>query len=226
MPSPGHKRGSESHEFLEEKAENKSKISLPNPLALNLSKVQRKGDPPVVKDNTFFELHKTDESAEKSDIKVIKESDRRSKRHDLTVTLGQNTNIDGQVLSSKLHDFKETQNLNFNVTDYFENTGMQSEMYKNEKMLRGIYHDDELHSLIIFLIFSLILTPQRGTLDDLYWSRHPVHDGKPPVLHFLHFHLNHPTNQSLIPMIMKKVSRCLVNCRLKSSSLRTQELNC
>jgi hypothetical protein len=195
-------------------------MNLANPLALNLSKVKKKGDLPIVKDNSFFELHKNDE---KSDIKVIKESERLNKRIDLTVTLGQNTNIDGQVLSTKLNDFKETQNLNFNVTDYFENTGLQSETYKNDRILRGIYHDDELHALIIFLIFSLILTPQRGTLDDLYCSRHPVHDGKPPVLHFLHFHLNHPANQSLIPVIMKKVNFCHWVCRLRSNSPRTLE---
>jgi hypothetical protein len=42
--------------------------------------------------------------------------------------------------------------------------------YMRERTMRPIYQDEELHSLMIALIICLLLTPERGTLDDLYCS--------------------------------------------------------
>jgi hypothetical protein len=42
--------------------------------------------------------------------------------------------------------------------------------YQKERRARPIYHDEELHVLMISLITCLLLKPQRGTLDDLYCS--------------------------------------------------------
>lgn len=60
--------------------------------------------------------------------------------------------------------------------------------------MRKIYADDELHAFIVSMIISLVLTPVRGTLDELYCSQFPMENGKQNVLYLLHFHLNHPSN--------------------------------
>lgn len=133
-------------------------------------------------------------------MKPISESENRYQNNEATVTLGPIQGADNvnSQFSIKLP-------INIAQTETQTVIVSQNEVHNKERNIRGIYHDDELHALIIYLIFCLILTPQRGTLDDLYCSRYPLMDGKPPVLHFLHFHLNHLANQPLIPLILKKV---------------------
>jgi len=160
-------------------------------------------DKAKVKDNSFFD--KTNEE-EKWDIQAIRNTEEDQPKN-MTVTLGTNSNIANNFIPPKISNSKNTGLLDFETAEMFEHTGIHSDLYQQERSFRGIYHDEELHALIIYLIFSLILTPQRGTLDDLYCSRHPLQEGKPPVLHFLHFHLNHPSNQTLIPMVLKKVEK-------------------
>lgn len=74
-----------------------------------------------------------------------------------------------------------------------------------ERMCRAIYKDDELHALIIGLLFALLLKPPRGVLDDLYCSANPLDEGKTNVLYLLHFHLNHPLNQEVLPLVFEVV---------------------
>lgn len=93
-----------------------------------------------------------------------------------------------------------------NANYQFENQILKlNTEYENARNTIGIYVDEELHCLILQLIFSLIITPERGTLDDLYCSRKPLEDEIPHVLHFLHFHFNHEANKNLIPKMLKKV---------------------
>jgi hypothetical protein len=42
--------------------------------------------------------------------------------------------------------------------------------YNRERSMRPIYQDEDLHALMISLTICLLLTPERGTLDDLYCS--------------------------------------------------------
>jgi len=75
------------------------------------------------------------------------------------------------------------------------------------RLERSIYKDQELHALMIGLLFALLLKPPRGVLDELYCSSNPSDDGKQNVLYLLHFHLNHPLNQGILPKLSVIVSK-------------------
>lgn len=47
-------------------------------------------------------------------------------------------------------------------------------IYYYERKLRKLYDDDELHSLIISLMLTLLITPNAGVLETMYTSQHPV----------------------------------------------------
>jgi serine/threonine protein kinase len=53
-------------------------------------------------------------------------------------------------------------------------------------------------------MISLLLNPSRGTFDDHYISQYPILDGKQNILYILHFHLNHPGNQHILPLLLEK----------------------
>ena len=73
--------------------------------------------------------------------------------------------------------------------------------YMKERSMRPIYQDEELHTGMLALIVCLLLTPERGTLDDLYCSQYPLDNGKPNVLFLLSHHLNHPMNSGKLPLV-------------------------
>jgi len=79
--------------------------------------------------------------------------------------------------------------------------------YLKERGARPIYQDEELHVLMVSLIFCLLLRPQRGTLDEYYCSQYPIDNGKQNVLYLLQFHLNHPENQVIIPKLLKQATQ-------------------
>lgn len=64
-------------------------------------------------------------------------------------------------------------------------------LYLNERSMRPIYQDDELHVLMLSLMMCLLLKPQRGTLDELYCSQFPIDNENQNFLYLLHFHLSH-----------------------------------
>ena len=41
-------------------------------------------------------------------------------------------------------------------------------MYYTERQLKKLYEDDELHVLLVSLLMSLLLTPERGVLEEMY----------------------------------------------------------
>lgn len=81
--------------------------------------------------------------------------------------------------------------------------------YLKERSMRPIYQDEELHVLMISMIVCLLLTPERGTLDDLYCSQFPIDNGKQNILFLLHHHLNHAKNtqSQLIYKVMNRVHK-------------------
>lgn len=81
----------------------------------------------------------------------------------------------------------------------------EKEFYDEQRSHREIYSDEELQTYILGLIFCLLLTPTRGTLEELYCSQYPINNGKPNVLFLLHYHLNHPANRSVLPKLQKLV---------------------
>ena len=78
--------------------------------------------------------------------------------------------------------------------------------YYSERKLRKLYEDDELHVLVISLMVTLLLSPNRGTLDEYYTSQYPIDDGKPNILYIMHFHLNHASNQHILPLLLQKMA--------------------
>lgn len=79
--------------------------------------------------------------------------------------------------------------------------------YLKERNNRLLYHDPELQTLIISLVLCLIITPARGTLDELYCSYYPSYESnKMNILFLLHHHLNHSDNQEILPLLYKNVS--------------------
>ena len=64
------------------------------------------------------------------------------------------------------------------ITDYklpsahtkIEEILTENTFYYAERKLRKLYEDQTLHSLVISLIISVILSPERGTLENLYCS--------------------------------------------------------
>jgi serine/threonine protein kinase len=55
----------------------------------------------------------------------------------------------------------------------------------------------------------IIITPTRGTLDELYCSSYPYEFNKSNILYLLHHHINHPNNESILPGLMKVVSNII-----------------
>jgi len=86
-----------------------------------------------------------------------------------------------------------------------KNMWAESEFYERERKNREIYVDEDLHVSMVALIFCLLLTPTRGTLDEQYCSQFPIINGKPNVLFLMHYHLNHPANQDILPRLFKLV---------------------
>lgn len=66
--------------------------------------------------------------------------------------------------------------------------------YEKERIKRPIYHDQELHSLMLSLLLCLLLQPERGTLDNLYCHQYPIDNGKQNILYMLHRHISHDQN--------------------------------
>jgi serine/threonine protein kinase len=82
----------------------------------------------------------------------------------------------------------------------------EPEFYERERLQREVYCDDELHVSMLGLVFCLLLTPTRGTLEESYCLQYPINNGKPNVLFMLHSHLNHPSNQHILPRLAQLVS--------------------
>lgn len=155
---------------------------------------------------------------------VIPIDNSRGLEKEMAVTLGQDSKVN--IINIPHRNHQNQQNIDLpGLGNPLNLKNILEPHVENEREMKGIYYDDELHTMLIYLIFSLIITPQKGSLDPLYCSRKPIEDGKPPVLYYLHFHLNHPNNQPLIPMIYKKVSY-FCKFRLMVNSDKIQEFAC
>ena len=85
--------------------------------------------------------------------------------------------------------------------------GNVSQFYLKERNSRLLYQDTELQVLILSLIFSLIITPSRGTLDELYCSIFPYESNKLNILYIIHHHLNRAENEHLLPLLLTYISQ-------------------
>ena len=82
-----------------------------------------------------------------------------------------------------------------------------NQFYLKERNSRLLYQDAELQVLIISLIFSLIITPSRGTLDELYCSLFPYESNKLNILYIIHHHLRREENEHILPLLLKYISQ-------------------
>jgi len=97
----------------------------------------------------------------------------------------------------KIQELKEEDLSNLNI------------FYLKERNNRLLYHDNELQIYIIGLIMCLIITPFRGTLDEVYCSSYPYEFNKSNILYLLHHHINHPNNESIMPGLLKLISNII-----------------
>lgn len=79
-----------------------------------------------------------------------------------------------------------------------------SEIYQYERNERKIYSSKEVHTSILKLIFSLMLT-QIGTLETLYSDQYPLDNKKLNIPFLLRAHLNHPANRNMIPILLNEI---------------------
>lgn len=88
-------------------------------------------------------------------------------------------------------------------------------IYSTERKIRKIYSNRVLHAESILLVFSLLLL--KDQLDPTYCDQFPITQGKMNVLYILHYHLNHPSNSSIFPLLSEgviKIKPYLVGQRL------------
>ena len=82
-----------------------------------------------------------------------------------------------------------------------------NQFYLKERNNRVLYQDPEIQVLIISLLFSLIITPSRGTLEELYCSVFPYENNKLNILFIIHHHLNREENYNILPLLLKFISQ-------------------
>ena len=74
----------------------------------------------------------------------------------------------------------------------------QKEFYQTERLNVKLYADVELHALMLKLILSLLLKPNRGTLDPKYCEQYPINNGKENYLFILQKHFSREENSQVI----------------------------
>ncbi|KAL4475130.1 hypothetical protein ABPG74_001826 [Tetrahymena malaccensis] len=200
------------------------KIPLP---AINLNKLISGSNLPNSGDNTNKAFNQTFKNMKKesNDYSIPPlSSTQKSNKPSLSLNLGKlskggqessqksggdrfNNPMTQDCHNSNINSKNSNTNNNSNNTGY-ENLEVvlnENIFYYQERKLRKIYADDELHAYVLSTILSLLLTPTRGTLDELYCSSQPMLDDKQNVLFLLHFHLNHPSNQSILPYLLQQI---------------------
>eukprot|EP00397_Hematodinium_sp_SG-2012_P000250 GEMP01000250.1.p1 GENE.GEMP01000250.1~~GEMP01000250.1.p1 ORF type:complete len:2496 (+),score=449.20 GEMP01000250.1:95-7582(+) len=70
--------------------------------------------------------------------------------------------------------------------------------YFQQRSMRNLYFDDEVHLLMLTLLFALLLTPKRHLLDQRYCDRNAVLNHKEDIPDILAHHLNHQMNTGLL----------------------------
>ncbi|CAE8591727.1 unnamed protein product, partial [Polarella glacialis] len=81
----------------------------------------------------------------------------------------------------------------------------QNVFYFEGRQQRRIYEDVELHSLILTLILSLLMTPKHGLLDSRYCDQYPIMRFQRNIPFLLSVHLNHGANKAVLPWVFQQV---------------------
>ena len=79
-----------------------------------------------------------------------------------------------------------------------------TQLYMKERNEHKIYSNADIHVLVLRLIFSLMLDPV-GTLDSLYCDQFPLDNKKLNIPFLLRFHLSHPANRHILPVLCDSV---------------------
>lgn len=157
---------------------------------------------PALKINFLTQDPERKEQEKREFVKAIEQEVEKQEKENYVLTRIQNS-LDGTKKFQLCLDLTKNQGKEdpANSTEVLK----ENEFYEQERRQREIYSDEELHVYILSLIFCLLLTPTRGTLEELYCSQYPINNGKPNVLFLLHRHLNHSSNQHILPRLVKIV---------------------
>jgi serine/threonine protein kinase len=74
--------------------------------------------------------------------------------------------------------------------------------YAQDRENHKLYHDTDLHALMLQLIFSM-LTTANETLDPLYTAQYPLVQKKLNIPFILHQHINWPENRTILPRLQR-----------------------
>jgi hypothetical protein len=157
---------------------------------------------PALKINFLTQDPERKEQEKREFVKAIEQEVEKQEKENYVLTRIQNS-LDGTKKFQLCLDLTKNQGKEdlANSTEILK----ENEFYEQERRQREIYSDEELHVYILSLIFCLLLTPTRGTLEELYCSQYPINNGKPNVLFLLHRHLNHSSNQHILPRLVRIV---------------------
>eukprot|EP00698_Gefionella_okellyi_P005948 TRINITY_DN1537_c0_g2_i1.p1 TRINITY_DN1537_c0_g2~~TRINITY_DN1537_c0_g2_i1.p1 ORF type:complete len:1903 (-),score=492.44 TRINITY_DN1537_c0_g2_i1:11-5278(-) len=76
--------------------------------------------------------------------------------------------------------------------------------YFQERARRKVFRSEELHCAMLELVLSMMIGPS-DTLEPLYADVDPSRNGNLNILYYLHAHLNHPSNESVLPVLSDRV---------------------
>lgn len=79
-------------------------------------------------------------------------------------------------------------------------------VYLRERNNRKFYKDERLHVRLLTLLISIITTTKE-TLDSRYIDQYPVQRNMLNIPYCLHQHINHPSNEQVIPYLHSEVKK-------------------
>ncbi|KAG2387299.1 hypothetical protein C9374_001631 [Naegleria lovaniensis] len=188
-------------------------------LGLNLGALKAKNQqsPPEPAANNSETPHS---SSSKGILEKLKISSLKSAKRDALTTLASTRSSENDLLyEDDLSDEEVLSSLIESTVQFVERheAMMESDevqFYETERKNRKLYRNDELHVAILTLLMSLLIT-SNSTLDSRYCDQFPLNKNLPNVPFMLHFHINDPYNEHIIPLLHDTiVSYCSMNDNL------------
>ena len=181
-------------------------IQLPK-LNLKISKLKQKENriiPNIKTPNLKKETSKSNNQSQNDSNENIKESSNRK-------NLNKDPSIASKIRVEIENHLKEKYKLFYQkaISEGFTEGDLVdvNQFYLKERNNRVLYQDPEIQVLIIALLFSLIITPSRGTLEELYCSVFPYENNKLNILYIIHHHLNREENYHILPLLLQFISQ-------------------
>ena len=185
---------------------NKKIIQLPK-LNLKISKLKQKENKQIfnIKSNPKKDSSNSNNNEnDLNDIENIKESNNiKNLNKDPSIASKIRVEIENHLKEKYKLFYQKAVNEGFTENDLAN----VNQFYLKERNNRVLYQDPEIQVLILSLLFSLIITPSRGTLEELYCSVFPYENNKLNILYIIHHHLNREENYHILPLLLKFISQ-------------------